>query len=138
MASHECACEIEDMKLKRYSWKHKAFIIAIVKAKSLETIGLDNGGRIRTVIHGFTVCSLPSTRHSFTHGIYHGTDLCHTRGRRTNLGVTKHGLPTCLSYLTSDPSLAVNLFHPVLIQKKKDGTGQRGLNKPSCLEGLLR
>lgn len=63
---------------------------------------------------------------SFTHGIYHETDLCYTGERRTNLGVTKHGLPTSLSYLTSDRSLAVNLFHPVLIQKKKKKKMGRG------------
>ena len=50
------------------------FIIAIIKAKSLKTIGLDDGNIIRTINHEFTVCSSLLFRlHGLTHTTYHLT-----------------------------------------------------------------
>lgn len=51
--------ELDDTKLKstRGNRKH-LFIIAIIKAKSLKTTGLDNGSIIRTIIPLLMICSL--------------------------------------------------------------------------------
>lgn len=61
-----------DMKFKNTQGNIKhLFIIAILKAKSLKTISLDNGSITRTIIHEFTFCSFLLLRlHCFTHTIY--------------------------------------------------------------------
>ena len=57
---------IEKSKDTHGNIKH-LFIIAIIKAKSLKTIGLDNGNIIRIIIPAFTVCFLLFRLQGFTH-----------------------------------------------------------------------
>lgn len=88
--------------IKKYSWKHKAFIIAIIKAKPLKTIGLDNGSIISIFIHEFAICSLLFRLHGFISTIYHRS--APYKRKRMNLKSQSTGLTT-FCHLTSDQSL---------------------------------
>lgn len=59
------------MKNTRGNIKH-LFIIAIIKATSLKTTGLNNGRRIRAIAHEPTVCSSLLFRLRVSHATYPG------------------------------------------------------------------
>ena len=59
--------KFEKQGLQYLFLKRKLFIIVIIKAKSLKTIGLDNGNIIRIIIPAFTVCFLLFRLQGFTH-----------------------------------------------------------------------
>lgn len=126
--------EIHDTKLKNTHGNIKRlFIIAIIKAKSLKTIGLDNGSIIRIIIHEFTVCSpLLFRLLGFTHTIYH-RPLLHKR--KNELGSYKAWLNHFPSYLTSDQSLT--LYEPVSSCVLKKMEGEKGSESTHPLKGSI-